>query len=108
MNPGPRRAAHPTHLDRCAQLWRSLLGQNAVKGPWPEVLRGGRETAVRGQSGGVCGSQGVLAVRARTYAAADAGLMMPLTRSIMIFTKAPRLLYMVCAPSRLHFVSEPG
>jgi hypothetical protein len=40
--------------------------------------------------------------------AADAGLMMPLTRSIMIFTGAPRFLYMVCAPPRLHFVSEPG
>jgi hypothetical protein len=43
-----------------------------------------------------------------TCPAADAGLMMPLTRSVMIFTGSPRFLRMVCTPSRLHLVSEPG
>jgi hypothetical protein len=43
-----------------------------------------------------------------TCPAADAGLMMPLTRSVMIFTGSPRFLHMVCTPSRLHLVSEPG
>jgi hypothetical protein len=40
--------------------------------------------------------------------AADAGLTMPLTRSVMIFTGSPRFLRMVSTPSRLHLVSEPG
>jgi hypothetical protein len=40
--------------------------------------------------------------------AADAGLMMPLTQSVMIFTGSPRFLHMVCTSSRLHLVSEPG
>src|SRR5579872_4026524 len=43
-----------------------------------------------------------------TCPAADAGLMMPLTWSVMIFTGSPRLVHMVCTPSRLHVVSEPG
>ena len=43
-----------------------------------------------------------------TCPAADAGLMMPLTRGVMISTRSPRFLHMVCTPSRLHLVSEPG
>jgi hypothetical protein len=43
-----------------------------------------------------------------TCPAADAGLMMPLTRSVVIFTGSPQLLHMDCTPSRLHLVSEPG
>jgi hypothetical protein len=43
-----------------------------------------------------------------TCPAADAWLMMPLTRSVMISTRSPRFLHMICTPSRLHLVSEPG